>query len=176
LPAALYQIPGDRLSSVPRFTASKLGKLATYRVEDKARHKTDRCIAVPLHTLMRALIFCRTTLVFLLISQVVSVHTGITCDVMDQYHAIPLCSAKAIWDARTVADWTLERKIYDTQTKGCSLQSVGDLIGAQDAGGDSFRARALDNWNAHADGLGSLLSATIGLMCRKERRALCYQI
>ena len=111
----------------------------------------------------------RTALVFFLIGQIVSIHTGITCEIMDQYHAIPLCSARTIWDARTGAEWTSERATYDAQAGGCRLRDVGGLITAQHGDGDAFKTHALDTWNAHADSLGSLLSAAMGLVRSREK-------
>ncbi|KAH8671728.1 hypothetical protein BX600DRAFT_459593 [Xylariales sp. PMI_506] len=100
----------------------------------------------------------RTAIVFYLIALIVSINTGISCNAVEQYRDIPLCSAKTIWEARTDIDWVTECQEYATQIEPVPFDTLGHLIDAQDSNITSPKGRALDRWNARTDNLGSLLN------------------
>ncbi|KAH8895527.1 hypothetical protein GQ53DRAFT_744117 [Thozetella sp. PMI_491] len=105
----------------------------------------------------------RTGLVFFLLSLVVCVNADVSCAMMDVYREIPLCSGRTVWEAQTSTAWASEYSLAATQAVGHSLRNIGNLIDAQDATGNPLIVRALDNWNAHADSLGSLIGGAVGV-------------
>ncbi|EFX02022.1 c6 zinc finger domain containing protein [Grosmannia clavigera kw1407] len=112
----------------------------------------------------------RTALTFFVISQIVSVYTGIKCGHMDEFQSIPLCSAKTLWEARTDVDWASERAL--TLQRGDGLQTIGDLMQLQSMCGGSQQERALDSWNASADGLGHLLGIAASMVSCAEKKSI----
>ncbi|KAL9095961.1 MAG: hypothetical protein Q9165_001959 [Trypethelium subeluteriae] len=88
--------------------------------------------------------------------------TGVACDVLNGFRSLPLCSPKAIWEAKTPLAWQSEYDLYKSMPR-TGLDVLGDLIDAckqSDMGSSKPR---LDDWNAKIDNLGILLrlSATM---------------
>ncbi|KAH8662550.1 hypothetical protein BX600DRAFT_466558 [Xylariales sp. PMI_506] len=111
----------------------------------------------------------RSVIVFYLLTLIAQVNTGVSCSAAENYRAMPLCSARTIWEARSDVDWAFEYETYAvTQDEEEDLQSLGQLIDAQASSHALPDSRALDSWNTKTDSLGSLLNATIALTCSRE--------
>ncbi|KIV78005.1 hypothetical protein PV11_09773 [Exophiala sideris] len=92
-----------------------------------------------------------------LIGCVVCIKTGNIYDRSQSYRSLQLPSPKCVWEANTEAAWGMERDATRTcQMSG--LATLGNLIDAQKSADESLNAKKLDEWNAGADKLGSLLN------------------
>ncbi|KFY25268.1 hypothetical protein V493_04730 [Pseudogymnoascus sp. VKM F-4281 (FW-2241)] len=100
----------------------------------------------------------RTVLVWFLIAQTVRIKTGVPCDTLNGFRALPLSSPKSLWEARTRSAWQLEYEGYKSMQR-MSMDVFGDLIDAcKESDVGSSKTLRLDTWNANADNLGILLS------------------
>ena len=96
-----------------------------------------------------------------LLSRVVCVKTGITCDATERFRSLPLPCAKSLWEARTEEEWVEEYKMCGGAVSHAGLDSFGDLMEANERLKEVSYARRLDVWNANADKLGTLLNAAV---------------
>jgi len=103
----------------------------------------------------------RTACVWFLLSRVVCVKTGITCDATERFRSLPLPCAKSLWEARTEEEWVEEYKMCGGAVSHAGLDSFGDLMEANERLKEVSYARRLDVWNANADKLGTLLNAAV---------------
>jgi hypothetical protein len=106
----------------------------------------------------------RTACVWFLVSRVVCVKTGITCDAIEGFRALPLACAKTLWEASTRDAWVSEYDVYGATTPGVGLDSFGSLIELNKRRNEPAHARRLDVWNAQVDQLGSLLNAAVSMV------------
>jgi len=105
----------------------------------------------------------RTVLVWLLITQTVRLKTGDPCDDTDDFRALPLCSPKSLWEAKTRSAWQSEYDVYQSSQR-MGMNVVGDLIDAckqSDMGSNRLK---MDAWNANADNLGILLGLSAAMI------------
>lgn len=87
-----------------------------------------------------------------------SVDTGIPgCDEFEGFRELPLPSTKALWEAKTRAEWEGERFDYINRQK-TGMHTMGMLIRAHGQKDDPVRSRLLDSWNCGVDNLGNLLN------------------
>ncbi|KAK3347184.1 hypothetical protein B0T25DRAFT_614087 [Lasiosphaeria hispida] len=116
----------------------------------------------------------RVTIVCFLTSLVVGAEG---CDIIMDPNLIPLPSGRALWEARTEADWEREFEAAwaEFRVNGPRLDTVGDLAVAKFGAGGAVmgfkgglgdgRNRAvgdvLDGWHAGLDGLGMMLAAVM---------------
>jgi hypothetical protein len=99
----------------------------------------------------------RTVLVWLLIAQTIRIRTGVPCETINDYRALPLSSPKSLWEAKTRSAWQSEYEVYRSMPR-TSLDVYGDLIDASKHSDVGSNRSNLDAWNANADNLGMLLS------------------
>ncbi|KAF2137752.1 uncharacterized protein K452DRAFT_98095 [Aplosporella prunicola CBS 121167] len=106
----------------------------------------------------------RTACVWFLISRLVSVRTGIPCDAVEQFLALPLPSPKVIWETSTRDMWVSEHDACGTAMHEPDLVNFGGLIESHKRRNEPAHARKLDTWNAESDHLGSLLNVTVAMI------------
>ncbi|KAF2495287.1 hypothetical protein BU16DRAFT_385713 [Lophium mytilinum] len=100
---------------------------------------------------------CRLAHLWFLIGCVICIKTGIPCDPSQSYRFLPLPGLKSLWDAPTESAWELEYEATRIlHTSG--LETLGDLIDAQNSRYSPSNAQNLDKWNAGVDNLGALLN------------------
>ena len=98
-----------------------------------------------------------------LIAQTVRIKTGVSCDVINGFRALPLSSPKSLWEARTRSAWQSEYEVYKSMPR-IGLDVLGDLIDAckqSDVGSNMLK---LNTWNASTDNLGILLSLSAAMV------------
>ncbi|KAH8596289.1 hypothetical protein B0O99DRAFT_620021 [Bisporella sp. PMI_857] len=105
----------------------------------------------------------RTVLVWFLIAQMVRVKTGVPCDIINGFRALPLCSPKSCWEAKTRSVWQSEYDVYKSMPR-MDLDVFGDLIDACKQSDVSHNIMKLDTWNAKADNLGMMLSLSAAMV------------
>jgi len=104
----------------------------------------------------------RTALVWFLIAQMVCIGNGVSCEIINGFRDLPLCSPKSLWEARTRSAWEFEYRAYKSMPR-ISLDVFGDLIDACKQSNVGSNRLRLEAWNAGADNLSILLrlSATM---------------
>lgn len=108
----------------------------------------------------------RTACIFFLMCRCISVSTGIEgCDAFYEFADLPLACPKALWEARTRAEWEAEYAAYSAGYDDSSLHTMGMLIDAHGRGvEDGSRSSGLDVWNARTDSLGQLLNIVTSMV------------
>ncbi|KAJ9156128.1 hypothetical protein NKR23_g1121 [Pleurostoma richardsiae] len=79
----------------------------------------------------------------------------------------PLCTAKAMWEARTREEWETERAFHEVSLLHTDMWSFGALMDAHEGGGP-LNAMRLDAWEAGTDKLGALMSIAICLVDKEQ--------
>ncbi|KAH8904194.1 hypothetical protein BR93DRAFT_971259 [Coniochaeta sp. PMI_546] len=107
----------------------------------------------------------RTACVFFLICRCISLSTGIEgCDAFYEFTTLPLACPKALWEARTRAEWEAEYTAYSA-TYDSGMHTMGMLIDAHNRSLDDVsKSNLLDIWNARTDNLGQLLNIVTSMV------------
>lgn len=88
----------------------------------------------------------------------ISVNTGIEgCDAFDGFNWLPIAAPRALWEARTRAEWEAEYSAY-TAMRETGMYTLGMLIDAHKRSDDPAQSILLDYWNGRNDTLGQLLN------------------
>ncbi|KAK3678417.1 hypothetical protein LTR78_001714 [Recurvomyces mirabilis] len=102
----------------------------------------------------------RTSAVWFLLAKSVFVKTRAGCDATEAPWTLPLPCPRQQWEARTCEAWSEEMGAAQPD----QLSTFGGLVVAKTQTGHKQNARALNSWNASADGLGLLLNLAAGTM------------
>jgi hypothetical protein len=92
-----------------------------------------------------------------MIAQTVRIKTGVPCDIVNGFRALPLSSPKSLWEAKTRSAWQSEYDVYQSMHR-MSLDVFGDLIDACKQSDVGINRLRLETWNSTADNLGILLN------------------
>ncbi|KAK4552086.1 hypothetical protein LTR86_010622 [Recurvomyces mirabilis] len=102
----------------------------------------------------------RTSAVWFLLAKSVFVKTRAGCDATEAPWTLPLPCPRQQWEARTCEAWRDEMGAAQHD----QLTTFGGLVVAKTQTGHKQNTRALNTWNASADGLGLLLNLAAGTM------------
>ncbi|KAH7040977.1 uncharacterized protein B0I36DRAFT_379824 [Microdochium trichocladiopsis] len=103
----------------------------------------------------------RLACLWFIISRVVDIRHGVWCPGLQGCRDMPLPAPKALWEARSEAEWREERREIEARS-GSMLTTIGDLLDAREAG--TAGQRALSMWYAECDSFGHLLRLAVSLI------------
>ncbi|KAH9893774.1 hypothetical protein F4778DRAFT_748450 [Xylariomycetidae sp. FL2044] len=95
----------------------------------------------------------RTGCAWFLLSRIVDLRTGVDCDVVENFLALPLPCSKLQWEANSHAAW-----LEGLGPQDHNLWTFRNLRETQERSDEAPGAQQLDSWNAKADTLGTLMS------------------
>ena len=64
-----------------------------------------------------------------LIAQIVYIQTGVPCETLVTFRALPLSCPSLLWEARTRSAWQVEFEVYNSMPR-MDLDVFGDLVDA----------------------------------------------
>lgn len=99
----------------------------------------------------------RVAILCFLVRRVVCVTTDIPCGTPEDFQALPLPSAKSLWEAGKRSLW---RQEYEAgiSTQKTNMTVFGELIEAEQRAGEKSNTQKLDIWHSGVDSLGILLT------------------
>ncbi|KIX05648.1 uncharacterized protein Z518_03620 [Rhinocladiella mackenziei CBS 650.93] len=97
-----------------------------------------------------------------IISRIVCPDADLLCPTLKACRNKPLCTAKAMWEARSREEWETARAFFDAGLLYTDVWNFGALIDAH-YNRDPLNTMRLDAWEAGTDKMGVLLSIAISL-------------
>ncbi|KAM0221331.1 hypothetical protein ACHAQD_005234 [Fusarium lateritium] len=100
----------------------------------------------------------RMSCLWLIISCVITIESGKSCEGCSALHTLPLPSSKLLWEARSLEEWQTEKAFYDMSSP---FTVLGELVRAKEDSGNPIHAQKLQTWETGSDKMTAMLTLAV---------------